>query len=90
MKRLPLKPLTLMITLGLGVTAASLALASGMTKISQELRTEITAKLTADGYDVRKIEPEDGMIEVYALKDGQRFELYLDKDLNVTRVKQDN
>ncbi len=30
------------------------------------------------------------MIEVYALKDGQRLELYLDKDLKIVRTKSDD
>lgn len=51
---------------------------------------EIKTKLTEQGYDVRKIEMEDGMIEVYALKDGQRLELYLDEQLNVVRTKADD
>ena len=57
---------------------------------SDLMRTQIATQLAAEGYEVRKIEREDGMIEVYALKGGQRFEIYLDKDLNVSRIKQDN
>lgn len=90
MKFLPLKPLTLTVALGFGLVAGSMAMASSNENISEEMRSQITTQLTADGYDVRKIEREDGMIEVYALKDDQRFEIYLDKDLNVTRVKQKN
>lgn len=92
MKLLPLKPLTLTVALGLGLglAAGTMAMASSNEKITEEMRTEITKQLVADGYDVRKIEREDGMIEVYALKGDQRFEIYLDKDLNVTRVKQKN
>lgn len=50
-------------------------------------RAEITTKLTEEGYDVRKIEMEDGDIEVYALKDGKKLELYLAPDLTITRTK---
>jgi hypothetical protein len=39
---------------------------------------EITESLTAKGYEVRKVEPEDGMLEAYALKDGHRYEVYVD------------
>ncbi|BBU56704.1 MULTISPECIES: PepSY domain-containing protein [Mameliella] len=53
-------------------------------------KAEITALLTEQGYEVRGIDREDGMIEVYALKDGQRFELYLDQDLNIVRTKIDD
>ncbi len=56
--------------------------------ISQDVQAQITEMLTADGYEVRKIVPEDGMIEVYAIKDGQMLELYLDADLNILRIKQ--
>lgn len=85
-----LKPLTLTVALGLGLAAGTMAMASSNEVITEEMRTQITTQLTADGYEVRKIEREDGMIEVYALKDGQRFEIYLDQDLNVSRIKQDD
>lgn len=75
-----------LVTLLLGTAA----MASSYDAIPQETRTRITEKLTLEGYDVRKIKAEDGMIEVYALKDGQRLELYLDKDLNITRTKTDD
>lgn len=88
MKRFPMKPLTLSFALGLSMAAGTMALASSQDSISDEMRTKITAQLTADGYDVRKIEREDGMIEVYALKGDQRFEIYLDNELNVSRIKQ--
>ena len=58
--------------------------------LNSEKRAQITEKLTAEGYDVRKIEIEDGEIEVYALKDGQRLELYLNDDLSVRRQKIDD
>ena len=55
-----------------------------------ERMTEIRTKLTAEGYEVRKIDMEDGMIEAYVLKDGQRLELYLDAALNVVRTQIDD
>ncbi|MDQ7070062.1 MAG: PepSY domain-containing protein [Rhodobacterales bacterium] len=69
------------------ITMAQPVLASGG-DVSQEQRTHITTMLTEQGYDVRKIEMEDGQIEVYALKDGSRFEIYLDADMNIVRTKQ--
>ncbi len=72
--------------LALGAAAPLPALASGA--VAPEVQAQITEMLTADGYEVRKIVPEDGMIEVYALKDGQMLELYLDADLNIVRIKQ--
>ena len=35
---------------------------------------EVTAKFTAEGYDVRQVKEEDGGYEIYALKDGKRLE----------------
>jgi hypothetical protein len=46
------------------------------TKVGKTVE-EITASLIAQGYEVRKIEPEDGMLEAYALKDGKRYEVYV-------------
>jgi hypothetical protein len=51
----------------------------------------IRTALTAEGYDVRKVESEDGQIEVYAVKDGKRLEIYVDgKTGAVTRVKEES
>jgi len=39
---------------------------------------QITEKLTAQGYDVRKVKIEKGRYEVYAIaKDGKRLEAYV-------------
>jgi hypothetical protein len=52
---------------------------------------EITASLIAQGYEVRKVEPEDGMLEAYALKDGKRYEVYVDTTTGkVAKVKEEN
>lgn len=66
--------------------AAALALPLGFAAASSELdgasvgktADQITASLTAKGYEVRKIKPEDGMLEAYVLKDGKRYEIYVD------------
>ena len=65
--------------------AGTAALASS--RVSESTQNEITTKMAAEGYDVRKIEIEDGEIEVYALKDGKRLEIYLNPDLSVNRIK---
>ena len=39
---------------------------------------EIKATLTGHGYEVRKVETEDGELEAYAVRDGKRFEIYVD------------
>ena len=52
---------------------------------------EIRTTLAAEGYEVRKVEQEDGMLEAYALKDGKRLEIYVDPATGaVTKVKQDD
>jgi hypothetical protein len=38
----------------------------------------ITAKVTALGYEVRKVQEEDGCWEVKGMKDGKRVEAYFD------------
>ena len=66
--------------------AAGLALPLGFASASSELdgttlgksADEIKASLVAQGYEVRKVKPEDGMLEAYAMKDGKRYEIYVD------------
>ena len=66
--------------------ATAIALPANFAAASSELdgamlgktESEITASLTAKGYEVRKIEDEDGKLEAYALKDGKKFEVYVD------------
>lgn len=71
----------LVATLGLGLPA----LAESEAKLDAGTTEAVTAKLTAEGYEVRSVGVEDGMIEVYAMKDGKKFELYLDDKLNVVK-----
>ena len=75
-----------LVALSLAASAPLAAQASGA--IAQDVQAQITEMLVADGYEVRKIVPEDGLIEVYAVKDGQMLELYLDSALNIIRIKQ--
>ena len=79
-----------MTKLGL-LTAAFLALAVpalAETEAALDAATEARVKteLTAQGYEVRSVGIEDGMIEVYAVKDGKMLELYLDADLKIVRT----
>lgn len=55
------------------------ALAAG--KVDPTLQEKLTGQLVKDGYEVRKVQMEDGMIEAYAVKDGKTYEMYFDKDL---------
>lgn len=75
----------LMLSLGAGA-----AFASSDYGLSAEQTAQIKTRLTEQGYEVRKIDREDGMIEVYALKDGKRLELYLDDAFNVVKTKSDD
>jgi Peptidase propeptide and YPEB domain len=47
---------------------------------------EVTAMMVADGYDVRRVVVEGDKIEVYALKDGKQFVIYLDQALKVVKT----
>ncbi len=58
-------------------------------RLNSETKTEITEQLTQEGYEVRKIEAEDGYYEAYAIKNGARYEIYLDKKLKIAKVKED-
>ncbi len=77
----------LLLATALLVPAGAVLASSGL---SEERQSEIRLNLTAQGYDVRKIDMEDGMIEVYALKDGARLELYLDDQLNIVKTKKED
>lgn len=63
-------------------------------KIGTELgmdQATIKSGLEALGYDVRKIDSEDGMIEAYVVKDRTIAEVYVDpKTGAVVRVSQDD
>jgi hypothetical protein len=83
--------MTRIIALALAISAGSLAYA---TESSMALDTatsdQIKSMLTADGYDVRKVEVEDGMYEAYAMKDGNRYEIYIDRELKVVKTELDD
>ncbi|HCE72224.1 PepSY domain-containing protein [Ruegeria pomeroyi] len=72
-----MKPFALIAALAL---AASPVLALDLTTDTQLGSTpdEIRTSLKDLGYDVRKIEDEDGKIEAYVVKDGKMAEVYVD------------
>ena len=79
--------------------AAALALPLSFAAVASELdganvgktAEEITASLTAEGYEVKKVKPEDGMLEAYALKDDKRYEIYVDTATGaVAKVKEED
>ena len=83
--------MTRFIALALAIFAAGIASASdGDGKLDMAKAEQIKTQLTADGYEVRKVEMEDGMYEAYAMKDGERYEIYLDSDLNIVKSERDD
>ena len=83
--------MTRFIALALAIFAAGIALASdGDGKLDMAKAEQIKTQLTAEGYEVRKVEMEDGMYEAYAMKDGERYEIYLDSDLNIVKSERDD
>jgi len=78
---------------------AALALPAGIAAASSDLdganvgttADEIKTNLIAMGYEVKKVKPEDGMLEAYAMKEGKRFEVYVDtKTGTVAKVKEED
>lgn len=70
--------------------AATATLAFASDDIDPALQAKVTAQLTAQGYDVRKVQMEDGMIEVYAVKDGKTSEIYLNDKLEIVKNNGEN
>ena len=67
----------------LAASAATGALASSDEgEVPEAARATLTERLTAEGYELRKFEMDDGLIEVYAIRDGETHELYFDAALN--------
>lgn len=83
--------MTRIIALALAITAGTMAQASDdYIKIDPAKTQQIETLLTEQGYDVRKIEMDDGLYEAYALKDGARYEIYLDRNLTVVKTELDD
>ena len=59
-------------------------------KVDPAVQEQVTTKLKAEGYDVRKVTMEGGKIEVYAVKDGKTMELQLDSKFNVVKSGGEN
>lgn len=75
------------------IAATAVALAFGTAALAEDevdaaTQEKVTALLTADGYEVRAIESEDGKVEAYALKDGKQYEIYFDADLKIVDTKE--
>jgi hypothetical protein len=57
--------------------------------LNADVKARISATLEEQGYSVGKIKIEDGLYEAYAKKDGMRYEVFLDTEMKVVRVKED-
>jgi uncharacterized membrane protein YkoI len=80
---------TIAAALGLFAGSAAAAVMSG--DYVGKTKAEIAASLEQQGYDVRKVETEDGNLEAYAVLDRQRFEIYVDpRTGNVVKIEQDD
>ncbi|GGO51983.1 Peptidase propeptide and YPEB domain-containing protein [Roseovarius pacificus] len=80
--------MTRIIALALAITAGTMAQASdNYIKIDPAKIQQIETLLTEQGYDVRKIEMDDGLYEADALKDGARYEFNLLRDLSVMETE---
>lgn len=70
------------VALVLGTLAApAIAMAETEGTVDAAVQETLTAQLVADGYDVRQFKAEDGLIEVYVVKDGKMEELWFDASL---------
>lgn len=66
--------------LAMTALSAPMAMASEGT-VDAAVQEKLTAQLVAEGYDVRQFKAEDGLIEVYVVKDGDMEELWFTADL---------
>lgn len=69
---------TLVLIAALAIAAPVLAMDLTGETVLGTTETDIRTTLTEMGYEVRKIEAEDGKIEAYVVKDGQMAEVYVD------------
>lgn len=71
-----------MATLALSVLTSPRVFASDADgEVDAAVQAQLTEQLVAEGYDVRQFKSEDGLIEVYVVKDGKMEELWFDASL---------
>ncbi|MFU8834090.1 PepSY domain-containing protein [Roseovarius autotrophicus] len=78
------------IALVLAISLGGAALASDYKKIDPATTDAITATLTEQGYEVRRVKKDDGLYEAYAVKDGVKYEIYLNEKFEIVRTKIDD
>ncbi len=67
-------------------TALPVLAETGEAAADAATQKKVTAMMAADGYDVRKIVVEGENTEVYALKDGKQYVIYLDQGMKVVKT----
>lgn len=81
---------TLPAALALAIALPGVALATSDDMVPQESQAAIRTMLQSEGYEVRQIEREDGMYEAYALKNGERYEIYINAEMQIIRTERDD
>lgn len=71
-----IRNLTTAAVFGLSLLAAPMAMAEE--EVDAATTEKVTAQLSAEGFEVRKLEIEDGLIEAYVVKDGATSSIFLD------------
>ncbi len=57
--------------------------------MSGEVPSAVSDALEAAGYTVKRVEMEDGLYEAYAMRDGNRYEVMLDRAGNIVEVEEE-
>ena len=78
-----------LLTAALALVFTTSAFAVTEEDLTDENKAKITTMLEAEGYEVGKFKIEDEMYEVYAKKDGQKYEVFLNDDFEIVEVKED-
>lgn len=63
------------------LAAPAITMAETEGAVDAAVQEKLTAQLVAEGYEVRQFKAEDGLIEVYVVKDGKMEELWFDAGL---------
>ncbi|MEY4872709.1 MAG: hypothetical protein RLZZ563_2039 [Pseudomonadota bacterium] len=67
----------------LSLFAAPAVFASDDEGVDAATQEKLTTQLVAEGYEVRQFKAEDGLIEVYVVKDGKMEELFFNAKLEL-------
>ena len=82
--------MTRIIALSLALALGGAVHASDYAKVDPAKAEAIKTILTEQGYDVRRVKSENGLYEAYAMKDGVKYEIYLNEVLEIVRTETDD